>query len=211
MKQTTKRLSSTLIALLLLVAAFVVYFDLIQPEYGVVEALRGQEESQQALLASEQALVKQVNGIVSDYQSQSAQAQEVSLAMPIGTDTSEALAQLYGIAANSGLAIQSIAVSSQSSGVSAASTLGGSASTTPMTVSAVIKPEGTLSFDISGIGSYGTLKTFLQGVENNIRVFDVTSIGISPVASLNSASSAAGTTQDLFSYTITVVSYYQTP
>ncbi len=213
MKQTTKRLSSTLIALLLLVAAFVVFFNLIQPEYTIVEGLRAQEVSEQLLLASEQALVKQVQGIVSSYQSQAAQAQEVSLAMPIGPDTSEALAQIYGIAANSGLTIQNVAVTSQNSGIGASSsgdTTASSASSTSMAISAVIKPKGTLTFQVAGIGSYGALKTFLQGVETNIRVFDVTGIGISPIASLGGSSSSAAPQQDLFSYTLTVVAYYQT-
>lgn len=209
MKQTTKRLSSTLIALLLLVAAFVIFFDMIEPEYATVQSLRGQEESEQQLLASEQQLAKQVEGIISTYQSQSAQAQEVDLAMPVGPDTSEALAQLYGIAANSGLTIQNVSVSSQTSDVSAAPAVVPAGTSTSLAVSAVVKPEGTLTFQVGAIGSYEALKTFLQGVENNIRIFDVTGIGISPVASLN-GSQSGGTTQDLFSYTITVVAYYQT-
>jgi hypothetical protein len=209
MKQTTKRLSSTIIALLLLVAAIVVFFDVIEPEYATVQSLRGQEESEQALLANEQQLAKQVQGIVSAYQSQSAQAQEVGLAMPIGQNNAEALAQIYGIAANSGLAIQTVAVSAQGSTVSAATAapIDSSGASTTSRVGTVIKPKGSLSFQVTGVGSYGALKTFLQGLESNIRVFDVTGIGINPVASINGPSLV--TTQDLFTYTITVVAYYQ--
>jgi len=204
MKQTTKRLSSTLIAILLLVAAFVVFFDLIEPEYATVQSLRGQSESVQAQLANEQQLVKQVQGIVSTYQSQSAQVQEVGLAMPIGQDTSEALAQIYGIAANSGLTIQNVAVSAQGSSVTTGTATGNGA----QAAGAIVKPKGSLSFQVAGVGSYEALKTFLKGLENNIRVFDVTGIGINPVASINGPSTV-GTTQDLFTYTITVVAYYQ--
>jgi hypothetical protein len=207
MKQTTKRLSSTLIALLLLVAAIVVFFDVIEPEYANVQSLRGQEESEQALLVSEQQLAKQAQGIVSTYQSQSAQAQEVGLAMPIGQDNSEALAQIYGIAANSGITIQNIAVSAQGSTANTAATSDTAGTGAAARIGTIIKPKGSLSFQIIGLGSYESLKTFLQGLENNIRVFDVTAIGINPVASINGAS--ATTSQDLFTYTLTVVAYYQ--
>ncbi len=208
MKQTTKRLSSTLIALLLIVAAIVVFFDVIEPEYANVQSLRGQEESEQALLVSEQQLAKQAQGIVSTYQSQSAQAQEVGLAMPIGQDNSEALAQIYGIAANSGITIQNIAVSAQGSTANTAATATDNAGTsTAARIGTIIKPKGSLSFQIISLGSYESLKTFLQGLENNIRVFDVTAIGINPVASINGSS--ATTSQDLFTYTLTVVAYYQ--
>lgn len=207
MKQTTKRLSSTLIALLLLAAAFVVFFDLIKPEYSYVESLRSQDESEQALLANEKQLATQVQWIISAYQSQTAEAQEVSLAMPVGQDTSEALAQIYGIAANSGLTIQNVAVSAQGSPASSAEALNGTGTGATSSVSAIVKPKGSLSFQMTGVGSYEALKTFLQGVENNIRVFDVTAININPVASINGTS--AGTTQDLFTYTLTVVAYYQ--
>lgn len=209
MKQTTKRLSSALIALLLLVAALVVFFDLIEPEYTTVQSLRGQAESIQIQLANEQNIVKQVQGIVSTYQSQSAQVQEVNLAMPIGQDSSEALAQIYGIAANSGLSIQNLAISAQASSAGGAGTAGAVASGAARSAGAVIKPKGSLSFQITAVGNYEALKTFLKGLENNIRVFDVTGIGINPVATINGPSSA-GTTQDLFTYTITVVAYYQT-
>jgi hypothetical protein len=204
MKQTTKRLSSTLIALLLLVAALVVFFDLIEPEYSTVQSLRGKAESEQAQLANEQSVVKQAQGIVSTYQSQSMQVQEVDLAMPVGQDTSEALAQIYGIGANSGLTIQSLTISAQASSAGAAG--GGTGAAGPASV--IIKPKGSLSFQVTGVGSYEALKTFLKGLENNIRVFDVTAIGINPVASINESPSV-GTTQDLFTYTITVVAYYQ--
>jgi hypothetical protein len=207
MKQTTKRLTSTLIALLLLVAALVVFFDLIEPEYATVQSLRGQQESEQLLLVNEQQLAKQVQGIISTYQSQSAQAQEVGLAMPIGQNNAEALAQLYGIAANSGLTIQNVAVAAQGSSASTATAATANSSGTASRVSTIVKPKGSLTFQVTGVGSYGSLKTFLQGLETNIRVFDVTAIGINPVASINGPTSV--TTQDLFTYTITVVSYYQ--
>jgi hypothetical protein len=208
MKQTTKRLSSTIIALLFIIAVFVIFFDLIEPEYATVQSLRGQEESEQVLLATEQNLVKQVQGIISTYQSQSSQVQEVGLAMPVGQDSSEAVAQVYGIAANSGLTIQNVAISAQSSAASASPSAGTSGAGVVGQIGTIVRPKGSLSLQITAVGNYVSLKTFLGGLETNIRVFDVTGIGINPVASINGPSTA-GTTQDLFTYTITAVAYYQ--
>ena len=43
----------------------------------------------------------------------------------------------------------------------------------------IIKPTGTVSFQISGSGSYESIKNFLMGLETNIRIFDVNSISLS--------------------------------
>jgi hypothetical protein len=206
MDQTTKRLSSTIAALLFLVIAAIGFFEFVEPEYASVQQLRGQELSQQTLLANEQKLATSVQGIVTSYQNQTSQSQSVSLALPIGQDNSEAIAQIYGIAANSALGIQSLSVSVQPATTAATAASTGAAGTSPGLAS-VIKPSGSITFQITANGTYEALKTFLEGLESNIRVFDVTGLSIRP-ANLG-AGSAQSSNADNFGYNITVVAYYQ--
>ncbi|MDR3582172.1 MAG: hypothetical protein P4L67_02765, partial [Candidatus Pacebacteria bacterium] len=120
MKSTTKRLSSTFLALLLLAIAAIAFFELVQPEYTTLMTLKGKAASEQQLLASEQKLVTQAQSVLDSYQSQSSSTQAVNLAMPIGQDSAGAVAQLYGLATNSGLVVQSVGISLQAAPQAAA-------------------------------------------------------------------------------------------
>jgi hypothetical protein len=76
----------------------------------------------------------------------------------------------------------------------------------------IIKPLGQIVLQITAAGSYENLKSFLMGLETNIRIFDVQGISITPAQTpvvfgknLNTVS------PDLFTYNIKVVTYYQAP
>ncbi len=207
MKQETKRLSSLILAALILVGAFMVYFEFIMPAYTNVETIKGQEESEAALYANETQIVNQGKSLLATYQSDASSSQLVAMALPVGQDVSGALAQIYGIAANTGVAIQQTGISIQavtSQGATAGSQIANAAA-----AGSVIKPTGTVSFQITGSGSYESFKNFLLGLETNIRIFDVTAISLQPDAILATKTQAAN--QDMFTYTMTVVTYYQSP
>jgi Tfp pilus assembly protein PilO len=210
MKQETKRFSSIILAALILVAAFIVYFEFIVPAYSNLEALKGQAESEQTLYANESQIATQVKSLLATYQNDTASTQAVTMALPVGPDVAGALAQIYGIAANAGVSIQGTTVSEQAvqaaddSSDGSDGTLAGDAAT-----GAIVKPVGTVSFQITGGGSYEQFKAFLQGLETNIRIFDVTAISLQPNAVIATKTVAAD--PDMFNYSITVVTYYQAP
>ncbi len=180
-------------ALLFIVVALVVLFDLVQPEYGNFQTLKGQLAGEQAFLQSETTAVAQAQTLISQYQGQSASAQTAALAVPTGEDLAGALAQVYGLAANSkGLVIQTV-------GVSAPALQSQTASSTQL-----VQPLGTITFQISAIGSYEALQDFLSGLETNVRIFDIKGLSVAP------ANGATGKSQDFFTYNLTVATYYQT-
>jgi hypothetical protein len=206
MKSTTKRLSSTFLALLILVIAAIAFFELVQPEYATFITLKGNAVSAQQFLVSEQKLVTQAQSVLDSYQSQSAGTQAVNLAMPIGQDSSNAIAQIYGLATNSGLVVSSVGISLQAAPQNSQST----ANTTASAASLII-PRGTITFQVAASGSYESLKTFLQGLESNVRVFDVTGLTIHPMNTVTGNGVALASTQDFYNYSITAVAYYQSP
>ena len=104
MRQSSKRLWSILLAFLFIVAAFVCFFDLVQPEYQNVEALRSQQLGEAAYLTSQTTLVKQAQTVLNTYQNAQGTT-NIGLAMPSGEDVAGALAQIQGIATNNGITI----------------------------------------------------------------------------------------------------------
>lgn len=213
MKQESKRFSSIILAALLIVGALIVYFEFIVPAYTNLETVKGQEESEKTLYANETQIVGQVKGLLSTYQNDASSSQLVAMALPVGPDVSGALAQIYGIAANTGASVQGTAVSIQAiqspAGVAPIDETSGTIADAAAAGS-VIKPTGTVSIQITGSGSYEALNAFLQGLETNIRIFDVTALTIQPAATQVLAKGQTAN-PDMFNYTITVVTYYQAP
>jgi Tfp pilus assembly protein PilO len=179
------------LALGFIVLALVLLFDLVEPEYTNFQTLKGQLSGEQAFLQSETTAVAQAQTLISQYQSESASEQTAALAVPTGEDLAGAVAQIYGLAANEGIVIETV-------GISAPALQANAASSTQL-----VQPLGTITFQISAIGSYESLQNFLSGLQANVRIFDVKGLSIA------SANGAAGKSQDLFNYNITVVTYYQ--
>lgn len=212
MKQETKRLTSIIIAALIIAGALVVYFEFIIPAYTSVELVKGQEESELTLYANETQIASKVKSLLATYQSDAATSQSVNDALPVGPDVSGALAQIYGIAANSNLSVQGTGISVQAvQAVTPTAQAGatGSQLTNAAAAGSIVKPTGIVSFQITSSGSYEALKNFLQGLSTNIRLFEVTALAVQP-AGIAATKTQAGN-QDLFSYTITAVTHYQAP
>jgi hypothetical protein len=204
MKQSSKRLVSVLFSFLFVVAAFVCFFDLVQPAYSGVEALRSQQLGEANSLASETTLVKQAQTAIAAYESQSQGVSSVGLAMPSGEDVAGALAEIQGIAANTGITIGDIAVTPPTIQLQA----GAHASATSS--SALTKPLGSFTLKLTASGSYENFKNFLSEAETNIRIFDINNVSLEPAAITVTAGTKPTASRDAFNYTVTVTAYYQT-
>lgn len=209
MKQNTKRFSSMILALLLLVGALIVYFDLAAPAYSDLQTEKGQQISQQNLLQNEQQIVTQVQALVSSYQSQVQGQQSVGLALPVGKNLANALAQIYGTAANDGVSITSVGVADNAPQIQPAPVSEGSNIGSAASGGDIVKPLGSVSFSVTAAGNYESFKSFLKHIETNTRIMNVTAIAVHPVAIV--LVKGAPVSQDFFTYTLTIVAYYQAP
>lgn len=205
MKQSSKRLMSMLVALVFLVAAFVGFFDFVEPAYSDVQDLRGKAIADQDFLTSLTALVKQAQSLISDYNAESSSTTGISLALPSGEDMAGALAQIEGVAQNNHLSITTIAISTPVLQPARPVDQAGNVSSTQS-----LKPAGNFSLKVTAAGSYKDFKNFLAGLETNIRLFDATGVSLQPFA----GSGAAGgrpSSLDQFTYNVTIQTYYQLP
>jgi Tfp pilus assembly protein PilO len=199
MKQNSKRFSSMILALLLVVAALIVYFDLLEPAYGSLQMAKGQELSEQQLLSNEKQVVAQVQGLVTSYQSQSGGDQSVNMALPINEDVAGALAQIYGLASANQVSLQSVGISAQEVAVPAVAPVSDQIEGAAEGGGSIVKPVGSISLTMTAQGSYESLKSFLQSLQTNLRLFDVTNITLTKGTS----------NQDFFNYSVTAETYYQ--
>jgi Tfp pilus assembly protein PilO len=202
MKQTSKRLTSILIAIFFVIIAIIILFDWIEPEYSNMMTIKAQLLGEQAFLSSEQQTATQVKNLVSSYetQSQSAAATNIALAIPPSQDLAGALAQIYGLAQASGLTVSGVGISAPS--------VSGSQITSSST--ATIQPLNRISFQVSAAGSYEALKNFVSSLETNVRIFDLKSFSMNSISSASSGGrSGNANSQDFFSYSFSVATYYQ--
>jgi Tfp pilus assembly protein PilO len=193
MKQSSKRLVSILGSLVLVVGALIAFFDLIGPEYGAIAQVKGKIAGENQILTTETQLVANVQSVLAQYQQDAANSNMVDMALPNSENVAGALAQIYGLAQNNGMAIQGISISAPTIQL-AATPAGGDGTASPNATN----PIGSFSFQVTAIGTYQSFTNFLSGLETNVRLFDAKTVSIAPLTGGN-----------VMNYTLQVDTYFQ--
>jgi Tfp pilus assembly protein PilO len=190
MKKSTERLISLTIAMILLLASLVIYFDFIQSTYGDVQNIRGEIASKQSFLDSQKQTIGQIQSLLSDYKNEADFQTNLSTALPLDPESASALGQLNGLAQANNLNLASVN-STNKSNLNLAS----------KSEASLINPVGVSEFKLRLIGKYEDIRSLIINLESNYRIFDVQQINISPVADPK---------QDSYNLDLTVDTYYQT-
>lgn len=196
MKQSAKRLLSSLLALALIVATFVVFFNFVQPIYLELNETRGRIVSLGELVKVQREISGEIRNLVQRYEESADARLQVDLAMPSSTAMAEALLDINGIAEINQLSPQTFVASTQTVETSEASRR----QVTEVGAASLVQPVGTIAFQVRLVGSYSDFKTFLGMLESNVRIFDVEGIQIQQ---------AGRSDQNLYSFEIRIVAYYQ--
>ncbi len=195
MKQSTKRLLSSLLSLLLILFAFGIFFILIKPTYSEAQKVRGKVLSREAFLNDQKEVIEQVKKLINEYKGDEGLQKVISLVLPVGADPAGALIQLNGLADNNNIATHSFSVTAPSLQATAAE-INESKGT------AVLKPVGLLTFQLRFSGTYEDMRAFMKNLETNIRIFDIKNLNLQAAVRPN---------QNFYAYDITVATYYQNP
>ncbi len=188
MKSSTKRISSILTAILMIIASLFIYSSSIRPVYSEIKNLRSEIAGRLDLINRNKASIEQVQKLLSEYESIS-QAQEVtSLVLSSEQNISQAVNQIVSLIDLNDLSIELLAVQQLA--------------IKPSTQPNLIKGVGILRFNLRLAGSYGNFKTFLQNLETNINLMDLASLRIEPGGKTKTGG-------DNLSYAVIVDSYYQ--
>ncbi len=165
MKASTKRILSIAFSGVFLVATLVVYGNFIRPALDMIVLKRGETASKEAVFANQTNAVLEVQNIIAQIQSAEDFSQKVAFAVPRGTNVTEALYQIHSINQITQTDLLKFSVESDPY-ISA----GGDQT--------IVKRLGTLKITMSVRGEYESLKTFLESLETNIRVMNVTDAAI---------------------------------
>jgi len=189
MKTSTKRILSIGFAALCLVAAMIVYGGLIRPELKIVSEKRGEVVSKETLLNNQKTAVSEVQKLIAQFQSIARLQENVSLAIPVGEATTEALNQWQSIVKLSGVSVRSFSLKP----------IALQPSKQPLA-----KRLGILEMNTAVEGSYEAIKNFLRFLETNVRVANTRSFSVTSVI-------GAGALGERYSLSLTVEMYYQEP
>jgi Tfp pilus assembly protein PilO len=190
MRPTLKRTMSLVISLLFLLGTVMVYSIFIRPEYDIVNELRGTLVSKSNLLAEQKAIINQVQQLLSEYKNSARVQEAVSLSLPRTEEVASVFAQLQALAQANNLFIEIFGVQSlpPKQTISSRGEL------------AVVKDVGIVQVNLKISGGYEDLKSFLRGMETNIRVMDLISLRLEK----------SGRSPDVYGYGLVVNTYYQT-
>ena len=165
--------------------SLVVYIYLIKPSYQGIDQKRGELAAKNNQLNDYKNTVDQIQKLLAAYDNLSQAQQSVSMMMPTEASIPQVVYQINGIAGISGLGLQSVSVKELA--------------VTP-SMSSLVKNMATLRFNTKLVGTYEALKAFINGLETNIRIFNISSINVEKL----------GTAANIFSFNINIDTYYQT-
>ncbi len=186
MRGSTKRVISVAIAMFLFIGALLVYASFIKPAYVNIKEMRAELAAQETIKNQLKLAVEQIQRLLAEYQDVGLLQETTSAILPTGQALPQAMAQLTGLAENNALIAQSF--TSQPLVIR------------PSADSQLIQGLGVLRFNAYLVGSYESFKSFLRQLETNIRLMDLVDLKMSPIGSSEN---------NIFSYIITVDTYYQ--
>jgi|YelNatPaOPRAMG01_1025707.scaffolds.fasta_scaffold07553_7 hypothetical protein len=195
MKESTKRNLSLILIIVFFIVAFVVFFNYTWPALLKVLDANDKLKVVKQNYAKQLQSLQMAKQIIDQYKNLTNVNQTISLTLPKSEEIYNVITQLNKISQNSGLLLQSISL--QRSAPTSQTT------STTKTESLLNKPQ-TITLTLNLVGTYEAFKTWLEAIETNIRLMDITNINFSGVLS-----SEKSTTTNIFNYRVTLNTYYQ--
>lgn len=202
MQETTKRTFSLILIIVFFLVSLIVFFNYTWPALLKVLDLNDALKIVKEEYAKQSKSLQLAKEIINQYKNSSNINQMVSLTLPKTDELFNVLAQLDKISNESGILIQSITVKTPSSSSTSSSPSSSNVSSASQKAS-LINPVQSISMELSMVGTYESFKTWLNAIETNIRLMDITSINIAGVATSEKTSS------NFFNLRVTLNVYYQ--
>lgn len=194
MKQSAKRMVSSVAALLFLVGAFVVFANYVEPAYVDISDVNARIIAQEGFYREQKAVLDNVKKATGSYDQGAGAREQISYVLPAKPDVASALLQIGGIAHNNGVGLRAVTATILPPAPQA--------KTADDSRKKIVteKPISTVMIRAELSGSYEDFKGFLRNLETNIRIFDVKSMTLQHVGKPN---------QNSYNYSVTVAAYYQ--
>jgi len=176
------KLPTTLILGLCIVVVLVAAYFILMPKYNSLKDLGAQIKEKEQTLASRQEALEDLKELEESYNRAKVKVKDIPDILPKEEQVPELLVQLDALAKENNMGLASINI-----------TPGAEAE------EALYK---SLSISAGVAGSYSNLKKYLDSVEKNMRLIDITSIDFSAIPVVEEGP------LDIFSYTVNMRTYY---
>jgi Tfp pilus assembly protein PilO len=173
----------------LLIATLAVYSLLLRPTYTEVNQLRGTYSASANAFIEQRKVIDKVRKLIAQYQGTTKIQDTIALTLPGDQSVASLIGQLRAIASASGLTIQSINVQTV-----------GALKPVAQSSEKGVRAVGTVQASMAMVGSYEALKTFVGGIESNIRLMDIAEWRAEPVAKGNGS---------VLSFSMVIHAYFQ--
>lgn len=140
--------------------AFIMFFVLVMPQYDAIKLFRETVAARETLFAERSAIISRIQELERQAETRQADIDRLSTFMPQGKQIDEIVSSLEKIAANSGMQLNVI--------------------TTSEAGAATAEDQKRVFISIDLTGTYPNLINFLKSLEQNLRLYDVSEIIVSP-------------------------------
>lgn len=193
MRYLSKRFISILLSFTFIAMSLVLYINFIKPTYADIKVDQGRLAALNGQTQAYKEIFGKLKGISEELKRSPDLQNRVSMALPLSTNASDSLNQISSIASANGLSIISVDLIESP----ILPTVTGKSQ-----VASIVKGIGVLKNNIKVAGSYSQLRSFLQGVESEVRISSLKTLRID--RNINPSN------QDTFTITLEIETYYQT-
>jgi len=184
MNPALKRLIGVTVSLTFFLGSIVIFTALIVPASNEIQDLRGEREALTSILEEENLRIEAVRKLFQQFGSLTTLHETLERALPTEEEIPNVINQLQGMANVSGVTIDSLDITFPA--IKAANS------------NDVVRPLGEVQITFSLKGDYESVKSYLNGIETNVRIMDVQRLGIQ-----------GGVENNTLDYNIVVNAYYQ--
>ena len=187
-------------AIITAVIAGGIFFFYTQPAYDIVRADQAQIDQYNQALDKAAQLQQLKQTLLSRYNAfDSGSLDHLQKLLPDHVDNIGLILELDNLAGRYGLALQNVDVSTPS-------TQAPSAKSTVGSLGDANRAYSSLTLTFSTQGSYDSFVQFLSDLQSSLRIVDIVSLTVSPASTGSGAH--AGATQPLYTYQITLRTYW---
>ncbi len=166
LKDSTKRLYSSILALTLISGSFYVFFTMVVPEYQADQELRSKKASEEKVLAEFQKALEETNRLKATYSSVEQFKSQLNQFLPIREELPPIINQSYGLASLNNITLSGIDFQVKPSEES-------------INKKVIVRPNSKVTITVRSSGKYDDLKRYISDLETNLRLFDLESINVS--------------------------------
>lgn len=163
MKRSFRGSISILVAALLFIGALFIYSNLIKPTYADIKNKQSEKIQKEKEYSKYKTILEQNQQIITSFQNYQDLYDSILVMLPTDPHISYAVYQISGLASASNVSLKSISANESAITPSVSSLIGG---------------RGATKISLKLEGSYESFSSFLDKLQNNIRLFKINSIRV---------------------------------